>query len=134
MRKCLAICSLLCCLFLVGCRTGAAYQAKIEPMEASELYSEKEIQDAVVVVQDYFDKYFKSCQLLTIGYGGDDEKLFDDWAENYGAEEAIVLTSSFKVAAEGAEPTLEPNSIHRDWKWILVRNPGGKWEHRGHGY
>lgn len=134
MRKCLAICSLLCCLFLVGCRTGAAYQAKIEPMEASELYSEKEIQDAVVVVQDYFDKYFKSCQLLTVGYGGDDEKLFDDWAENYGAEEAIVLTSSFKVAAEGAEPTLEPNSIHRDWKWILVRNLGGKWEHRGHGY
>lgn len=134
MRKCLAICSLLCCLFLVGCRTGAAYQAKIEPMEASELYSEKEIQNAVVVVQDYFDKHFKSCQLLTIGYGGDDEKLFDDWAENYGAEEAIVLTSSFKVATEGAEPTLEPNSIHRDWKWILVRNAGGKGEHRGHGY
>ncbi|HFR3954217.1 hypothetical protein [Streptococcus suis] len=134
MRKCLAIFSLLCCLFLVGCRTGAAYQAKIEPMEASELYTEKEIQDAVVVVQDYFDKHFTDCQLLTIGYGGDDEKLFDDWAENYGAEEAIVLTSSFKVAAEGAEPTLEPNSIHRDWKWILVRNLGGKWEHRGHGY
>ncbi|HEM5490620.1 TPA: hypothetical protein U1617_001173 [Streptococcus suis] len=134
MRKCLAIFSLLCCLFLVGCRTGAAYQAKIEPMEASELYTEKEIQDAVVVVQDYFDKHFTDCQLLTIGYGGDDEKLFDDWAENYGAEEAIVLTSSFKVAAEGAEPTLEPNSIHRDWKWILVRNAGGKWEHRGHGY
>ncbi|HFU4451732.1 TPA: hypothetical protein ACGO97_001965 [Streptococcus suis] len=134
MRKYLAICSLLCCLFLVGCRTGAAYQAKIEPMEASELYTEKEIQDAIVVVQDYFDKHFTDCQLLTIGYGGDDEKLFDEWAENYGAEEAIVLTSSFKVAAEGAEPTLEPNSIHRDWKWILVRNPGGNWEHRGHGY
>ncbi|HEM2786494.1 TPA: hypothetical protein U0611_000819 [Streptococcus suis] len=134
MRKFLAMCSLLCCLLLIGCRQGAASQAKIEPMEASELYSEKEIQDAVVVVQDYFDKHFKSCQLLTIGYGGDDEKLFDDWAENYGAEEAIVLTSSFKVAAEGAEPTLEPNSIHRDWKWILVRNAGGKWEHRGHGY
>ncbi|HFI0645926.1 TPA: hypothetical protein ACGO4K_001752 [Streptococcus suis] len=119
---------------MVGCRTGAAYQAKIEPMESSELYTEKEIQDAVVVVQDYFDKHFKSCQLLTIGYGGDDEKLFDDWAENYGAEEAIVLTSSFKVAAEGAEPTLEPNSTHKDWKWILVRNAGGKWEHKGHGY
>lgn len=134
MRKFLAMCSLLCCLLLIGCRQGTASQAKIEPMEASELYSEKEIQDAVVVVQDYFDKHFKSCQLLTIGYGGDDEKLFDEWAENYDAEEAIVLTSSFKVAAEGAEPTLEPNSIHRDWKWILVRNAGGKWEHRGHGY
>ncbi|HFR3425913.1 TPA: hypothetical protein ACHU7U_001141 [Streptococcus suis] len=134
MRKFLAMCSLLCCLLLIGCRQGTASQAKIEPMEQSELYTEKEIQDAVVVVQDYFDKHFKSCQLLTIGYGGDDEKLFDDWAENYDAEEAIVLTSSFKVAAEGAEPTLEPNSIHRDWKWILVRNAGGKWEHRGHGY
>ncbi|MGQ7461376.1 hypothetical protein ACTGZQ_02320 [Streptococcus suis] len=63
---------------MVGCRTGATYQAKIEPMEASESYSEKEIQDAVFIVQDYFEKHFKSCQLLTIGYGGDDEKLFDD--------------------------------------------------------
>ncbi|HEL2475044.1 TPA: hypothetical protein TZY76_001385 [Streptococcus suis] len=134
MRKCLAICSLLCCLFLVGCRTGAAYQAEIEPMEQSELYTEKEIEAAILVVQDYFDKHFKSCKLLTIGYGGDDEKLFDDWAENYGAEEAIILTSSFKVAAEGAEPALEPNSTHTDWKWILVRNVGGKWEHKGHGY
>lgn len=43
MRKCLAICSLLCCLFLVGCRTGAAYQAEIEPMEQSELYTEKRL-------------------------------------------------------------------------------------------
>lgn len=41
---------------------------------------------------------------------------------------------SYKVAAEGAEPTLEPNSTHTDWKWILVRNVGGKWEHKGHGY
>ncbi|HFH9947123.1 TPA: hypothetical protein ACGOPE_001600 [Streptococcus suis] len=134
MRKFLAMCSLLCCLLLIGCRQGTASQAKIEPMEQSELYTEQEIEAAIRLVQHYFDNSFQSCQLLTIGYSGDNEKEFDEWAENYGAEEAIVLTSSFKVAAEGAEPTLEPNSTHKDWKWILVRNAGGKWEHRGHGY
>ncbi|MFX3705852.1 hypothetical protein ACJBQU_11495, partial [Streptococcus suis] len=62
------------------------------------------------------------------------DKEFDEWAEHYGAEEAISLTTSFKVAAEGAEPTFEPNSTHTDWKWILVRTGGGTWEPTGHGY
>ncbi|HFI0075841.1 TPA: hypothetical protein ACGOR7_002084 [Streptococcus suis] len=78
MRKCLAICSLLCWLFLVGCQKGTASKANIEPMEQSELYTEKENEAAVLVVQGYFAHHFKSCQLLTIGYSGDDEKGFDE--------------------------------------------------------
>ncbi|HFI0031017.1 TPA: hypothetical protein ACGO2A_002066 [Streptococcus suis] len=47
-------------------------------MEQSELYTEKENEAAVLVVQGYFAHHFKSCQLLTIGYSGDDEKGFDE--------------------------------------------------------
>lgn len=46
----------------------------------------------------------------------------------------IVLLSSFDVDSSGGDGSLNPNSTYSDWKWILVRTDGGKWQHVDHGY
>ena len=30
--------------------------------------------------------------------------------------------------------SLNPDSTYDDWKWILIRNDSGNWEHVDHGY
>lgn len=42
--------------------------------------------------------------------------------------------SSFDVDSSGGDGSLNPNSTYNDWKWILVRTNGGKWQHVDHGY
>ena len=74
-------------------------------------------------------------QLTKLSYPGDtyaDE--FDEWAEQYDADEAIVILSSFDVDSSGGDGSLNPDSTYDDWKWILIRNDSGNWEHVDHGY
>ncbi len=59
---------------------------------------------------------------------------FNEWAKQYDADEAIVIESSFDVDASGGDGSLNPDSTYDDWKWILIRNNGGDWEHADHGY
>ena len=61
----------------------------------------------------------------------------DDWqefADRNNADDVIVLVSSFKVDDSGASPSLNPNSTYTNWKWVLVRDNGGRWRHVDHGY
>ena len=70
-----------------------------------------------------------------IYYAGDDcTKDHKDWADRNNADEVIVLLSSFDVDSSGGDGSLNPNSTYSDWKWILVRTDGGKWQHVDHGY
>ena len=102
---------------------------------SSEVYSDTEIRNAINVSIDYFKRAFDGCTLIEISYLGDDK--LDDWqefADRNNADDVIVLVSSFKVDDSGASPSLNPNSTYTNWKWVLVRDNGGRWRHVDHGY
>ena len=122
-----------------GCGENGGAEKSAETQNAqfeqSQIYSEEDIESAIQVISDYFDKEFEGCTLTELYYPGDsyaDE--FNEFAEIYGADEAIILMSSFEVGPSGGDGSLNPNSTYNDWNWILVRSGGGKWEHVDHGY
>lgn len=114
---------------------GNVKNVRILESETSEIYSEKDISDAVSVAINYFHKGFGGCTLTSIGYAGDEKTLaLAEWAEEKGYDQVIVLTSSFDVDGSGGDGSLNPNSTYDQYQWILVRNEGGSWNHADHGY
>lgn len=103
-------------------------------MGRSQIYSEKDIQDAMEVTEAYFRKNFEGCQLLELTYDAKYRLEEMEWEETYGVDQVILLTSSFYVKSNGADGSLNPDDTYYGWKWILARNEQGKWEHRDHGY
>lgn len=113
---------------------GEASQVSIVPVESG-IYSEEDIQAAADTVIQYFQREFEGCTLTELRYAGDEAAgQFAEWAEQYQADEAIVLLSAFDVDASGGDGSLNPNSTYEGWQWILGRNAGGEWEHFTHGY
>ncbi len=138
-RSFLVVIVLTTLLLFTGCsiknKGGNIDHVKIVDEKSSEIYSEDDLETAYETVKDYFSSEFDGCTLTTLYYPGDtyaDE--FDEWAEQYGFEEAIVICSAFDVDASGGDGSLNPNSTYDDWKWILIRNDRGEWEHVDHGY
>lgn len=128
MRKSFLAIALAAVLLLSGCGKVSGVNETIGP---SAIYSEGEIQSAMDVVKRQFSAGFDGCILLELWY--DEEvslKQADEWAEQYGAKEAIVLLSDFFVTKN---PTFSSNSTMKNWSWILVRNNGG-WELKTSGY
>ena len=134
MKKIIALLlTLVSLLSLVACG-GDVKNVKILDY-SSEIYTDDEIKSAIDVTLDYFKKNFEDCSLIEITYLGDDElDGWQDFAKRNNADDVMVLVSSFKVGASGGDGSLNPNDTYRNWKWILVRTDGGKWEHVDHGY
>ncbi len=110
-------------------------EVSIVDWEHSTLYTDTDIKTAIDTVIAYFETEFKGCTLTQISYPGDDSSgLFDKWAKEYEADEAIVLYSSFDTDSSGGDGSLNPNSTYNDWQWILVKNNGGVWELKTYGY
>ena len=134
MKKLIAmVLALVCVIGLVACGGNTKNVRIID--YSSEMYSDAEIENAIDVAINYFEKNFEGCTLTEITYLGDDK--LDDWqefAERNNADDVMVLVSSFNVDASGGDGSLNPNSTYTNWKWILVRTNGGKWEHDDHGY
>lgn len=134
MKKLIALMlSVLCAMSLAGCG-GNVKGVQIKEY-SSEIYSDAEISEAIDVAIDYFRKEFSGCTLTEITYIGDARN--DSWQDSAGknhADDVIVLVSSFDVDASGGDGSLNPNSTYTNWKWILVRSDGGKWQHVDHGY
>ena len=127
--------SLLLSLVMMCSSGGNVAQAEITPWKPSALYTDEEILDAITVTEGYFAKEFQGCTLREITYVGDDHQdEFIEWAEDYEAEEAIVLVSTFDVDASGGDGSLNPNDTYEDWEWVLVRDKDGTWRHVTHGY
>lgn len=125
---------LLLCLLLTGCGGGDASQVQVLTGE-SELFTEGEIEDAMEVAMNYFRKEFDGCTMTKIEYiESKSQPAAREWARQYGAEEAIVLYSSFDVDASGGDGSLNPNSTYNNWQWILTRNEGENWVLRTWGY
>lgn len=114
---------------------GNIDHVEIPDWKPSEIYSDADIEAAFQTVKDYFGEEFSGCTLTKLYYPGDtyaDE--FQAWAEQYQADEAIVLLSSFDVDSSGGDGSLNPDFTYEDWNWILIRNHGGDWKHVDHGY
>lgn len=119
----------------VGNSGGIVDNVKTPDRKPSEIYSDDDIDKAFQTVKDYFKKEFDGCTLTKLYYPGDDHAdEFKEWAKQYDADEAIVISSSFDVDESGGDGSLNPNSTYDNWKWILVRSKGGNWKHVDHGY
>lgn len=122
-------------LFLSSCRGGKVNGVEIPDWKPSKIYTDDEIESAFQTVKDYFSREFDGCTLTKLYYPGDTFSAeFDEWAEQYDTDEAIVLYSDFDVDSSGGDGSLAPNSTYEDWQWILVRDNDGKWRHATHGY
>ena len=136
MRKIICMVAVLATVFnLAACGGGKVDNVRVSDWKPSEIYTDSEIEDAIQTVKEYFKREFDGCTLTKIGYVGDtfaDE--FAKRAQQYNADEAIILYSSFDVDSSGGDGSLNPNSTYDNWQWILVRNGDGAWRHVDHGY
>lgn len=102
---------------------------------ASAVYTQQEIGSAMDLVEQQFRQGFEGCHLIELVY---DEALSDlyaaDWAAQYGADRAIVLTSIFDVGASGGDGSLNPNSTYSNWQWILTQTGQADWVLQTWGY
>ena len=129
---CIILCSLL--VFSLSACGGDISRVNTHNVN-SEIYSQEDINAAIDTIKKEFMMNWGGCTLTEIYYAGDDSsKDHQDWADRNNADEVIVLLSSFDVDSSGGDGSLNPNSTYSDWKWILVRRDGGKWQHVDHGY
>lgn len=120
---------------LAGCGGGNVDNVYIEDWEPSELYSDADIKAAFNTVKRYFGREFDGCTLTELYYPGDSyADKFAAAAEQFDADEAIIIISSFDVDSSGGDGSLNPDSTYDKWQWILVRSSGGSWRHVDHGY
>ena len=130
MKKIFAI-IIAAALVFCFCGCGIPFTAE-KIIDDSDIYSKRDIEKAMNKVYSQF-ALFEGCALLELEYDEEYSKeRMCDWAENYGAEEAIVLLSKFFVSKE-TEGALEKGEIAK-WSWIFIRNKGGSWEFRDCGY
>ena len=134
MKKWLAVFSaVLLVLTLCSCG-GDAKNAVIIPVQ-SDIYASEDINAAIKTAIKYFEREFSGCTLKEIQYIGDQAReSFEEWAEQYHADSAIILISTFDVDSSGGDGSLNPNSTYENWQWILVRSANGSWKHVTHGY
>ena len=105
-----------------------------ETIAQHELYDKNEILEAMNAVQKHFLLSFKGCTLLTLKYSDDLQEAQKEWAEQYHADEVLILISSFKTGASGCDGSMSPNTIYSNWQWILTRSTNGKWTLQTWGY
>ena len=120
-------------LSLAGC--GRVSSSMEITCDTSQIYSQEDICQAIGAVENYFCRNFNGCTLTEIGYIGDEKRMsMEEWAEQYDADQAIVLTSTFETDRRGGDGSLNTNETYRNFKWILIRDRGGEWSHADHGY
>lgn len=114
---------------------GHTFSTAISMDEENPVYSEEEVNEAIAIVRKYFRKNFRGCELIELNYNEEDSKeAFDEWAKQYNAEEAIILTSVFITNSKGGDGSLEPNSTYDNWQWILTKSGEENWTLQTWGY
>lgn len=129
--------SMVCmlCLFLWACSSGGNISNVDKSISPSMQYQEEEIKDAMDVVIKHFKTEFKGCSLTELVYDETNSLAqADEWAKQYNADQAIVLSSSFDVDESGGDGSLNPNQTYDNWQWILTRENTGKWILKTWGY
>ena len=135
MKKIKMLLSMLLCAALLAACSGGDVSRVERCLDRGTLYSEGQINDAMDEVEKFFRAEFDGCCLLRLEYN--EEKTLaeaEEWAQQYGADEAIVLYSDFEVDSSGGDGSLNPDSTYRNWKWVLIRNRREAWELKTWGY
>ena len=127
-----ALVLLILVLPLCGCMAqGNVNHVHITPGK-SQVYTQADIEEAMDTVIRHFRREFEGCTLIHLYYEEDTVEN-KSWALHYGAQEGIVLLSSFEVGPEGSNGSLNPDSTYNHWQWILTRS-NGAWTLRTWGY
>ena len=121
-------------LLFAGCSKGNVSDAQ-KIISDSAAFTQAEIENAMDTAIAHFKAEFEGCTLLEMEYDeSHSQPLSAEWAENYGADEAIVLLSSFEVDDKGGDGSFNPGETYRNWQWVLVRSGDGDWELKTWGY
>ena len=133
---CAAICISLAVSWWMNSHVYGNVKSVQRISSASAYYTEQEISAAMDKVIDYFHGSFFGCKLLEIRYDEDRSvRESGEWAEQYNADQAIVLLSSFDVKAKDAwKNGFTPGEVYKNWRWVLVRNGTGEWQLKTWGY
>ncbi len=101
---------------------------------SSEIYTERDIADAMeVVLEEFLGKTDRI--LLNLSYIGDSKIAdYEDWADRNGADDVIVFLTDYYVSFFSDTPTQNTASEYENWKFILVRTSGSEWEIVDQGY
>ena len=121
-------------LLFAGCSKGNVSDAQ-KIISDSAAFTQAEIENAMDTAIAHFKAEFEGCTLLEMEYDeSHSQPLSEEWAENYGADEAIILLSSFEVDDKGGDGSFNPGETYRNWQWVLVRSGDGDWELKTWGY
>lgn len=136
-RYILSILIISCLFIFIACDKNEP----IKEIGDSERFSEKEIAEAIKLVEDEFS--FPATTLTKVWY---DEEKSDKFASQYleggrGSvndavfENLIVILSNFDVDDSGDNPVLNRDSTYEDYMWILIRDDKtSPWEIDDWGY
>lgn len=130
----LLLTAVLAAVILLSRRGGDVRIVRRELGE-SQKFTQTDIESAMDAVERHFKKEFDGCTLITLTYEeAVSERSAEGWADNYDADEAIVLHSRFYVDASGGDGSFNPDSYYDNWQWVLTRTDGGKWKLQTWGY
>lgn len=120
-------------LFIISCFIGNTIFVK-KTIAQSDLYTKKEITRAMDAAEKEFIRDFKGCILTDLWYDEHQTKN-SGWADQYDAEDAIVLKSNYKSGPFSMRGNQLPNTTYNNYSWVLVRyDDGGNWELQTSGY
>lgn len=125
------------CIPLAACASPGRIENVTIFMENSEKFSIPEIQSAIEVVKEKFQKDFQGCELVKIWYDPQESepREYTYAGGQEGSENVMMLTSDFTVDRYGADVSLNPDSTYPQWKWFLVReNANASWVLESWGY
>lgn len=94
---------------------------------ASELFTQEEISDAIIAVEDYFFMNYEGATLIELYYAGDERSSLD-------GQGTLVLISTFDTDDRGVDGSFPQNATIPEWSWALMKNADGYWEVVNYGY
>ena len=101
----------------------------------AENYSEEDINVAMDQVEKKFKQKFTGCVLTDLWYDEFiNDRMAEEWKEQYEVDEVIILLSNYKVGKSGGDGSLVPGETYSNWQWILVREGDGTWKVKTWGY
>ena len=117
----------------------AAPEVEID-LSGSSLYTEEELQDAMLAIKCEFASWQgKGCELHSIRYAGDkaNSKQNLAWLNSLNEEAGYTQVAEFLMDYQTAADiggAWEPDFEYKDYQWWLARPEGGDWEIVSWGY
>lgn len=122
-------------LLLAGCflLSACGNTDRVERVyDDSELYSKEDIDAAMDTVIAYFKTDMQGCTLTEVEFDerGNLAEDNQEWAEQYDADQAILIDTVFDVENYDGEEYafLKSGKTYDNFIWILTRNDNGAWE------